>query len=126
MFLARSDAIVNRLQGKYGCKRFLRDGYKTPREDSSRLYYERWELRMFENIECEWPLFFCYLVLNYAFQNNKDCVSEYAHKLEEVMVKGEDGVKLVPELYTVPQECVNDEYKVPGSAQRKAVGRVIT
>lgn len=27
------DAIVNRLQGRYGCKRFLRDGYKTPRED---------------------------------------------------------------------------------------------
>lgn len=54
------DAIVNRLQGRYGCKRFLRDGYKTPREDVSRLYYERWELRMFENIECEWPLFFCY------------------------------------------------------------------
>lgn len=79
---------------------------------------------MFENIECEWPLFFCYLILNYAFQNNKERVSEYANKLEELMVKGEDGVKLVPELYTVPQECVNDEYKVPGSALRKAVGRV--
>lgn len=35
-------AITSRLQGKYGCKRFLRDGYKTPKEDSSRLYYERY------------------------------------------------------------------------------------
>ena len=25
-------AIVNKLRGKYGCKRFLRDGYKTPKE----------------------------------------------------------------------------------------------
>ncbi|KAH7985791.1 hypothetical protein HPB52_025400 [Rhipicephalus sanguineus] len=32
--------IVDKLQGLYGCKRFLRDGYKTPREDSRRLYYE--------------------------------------------------------------------------------------
>lgn len=118
------DAIVNRLQGRYGCKRFLRDGYKTPREDSSRLYYERWELRMFENIECEWPLFFCYLILNHAFQNNKDAVSAYAEKLEEIMVKTEEGMKLVPELYTVPAESVSSEYKHPGCSQRKAVGRV--
>jgi phosphorylase kinase alpha/beta subunit len=118
------DAIVNRLQGRYGCKRFLRDGYKTPREDSSRLYYERWELRMFENIECEWPLFFCYLILNHAFHNNKDAVSAYAEKLEEIMVKTEEGMKLVPELYTVPDDSVANEYKNPGSSQRQAVGRV--
>ena len=76
------NAIVSRLQGRYGCKRFLRDGYKTPKEDCSRLYYERWELRMFEKIECEWPLFFCYLILNHAFQGNKEAVSEYSAKLE--------------------------------------------
>ena len=49
-------------------KRFLRDGYKTAIEDPTRLHYEPWELRLFENIECEWPLFFCYLVINYCFQ----------------------------------------------------------
>lgn len=26
------DCIIDKLQGKYGCKRFLRDGYKTPKE----------------------------------------------------------------------------------------------
>lgn len=26
------NAIVSNLMGKYGCKRFLRDGHKTPRE----------------------------------------------------------------------------------------------
>lgn len=26
------NAIITNLMGKYGCKRFLRDGYKTPRE----------------------------------------------------------------------------------------------
>ena len=53
---------------RYGMKRFLRDGYKTARENSSRLHYEPWELRLFEHIECEWPLFFCYLVINYCFE----------------------------------------------------------
>lgn len=62
--------------------RFLRDGYRTPKEDCARLYYERWELRMFENIECEWPLFYSYLILFHLFQGDKVAVSKYAEKLE--------------------------------------------
>ena len=65
--LTRS-TIQEKLQGRYGCKRFLRDGYKTPKEDANRLYYEPFELRVFENIECEWPLFFCLLMLDFLFQ----------------------------------------------------------
>lgn len=76
------DAIISRLLGNYGCKRFLRDGYRTPREDPTRLYYERWELRMFENIECEWPLFYTYLILFSLFQNDKAAVADYSSKLE--------------------------------------------
>ncbi|XP_030566304.1 probable phosphorylase b kinase regulatory subunit alpha isoform X10 [Drosophila novamexicana] len=117
------EAILSRLQGKYGCKRFLRDGYRTPKEDPSRLYYERWELRMFENIECEWPLFFCYLILFHAFQNDKHMVQEYADKLEKIMVRSEDGTLLIPESYAVPQELVGFEYQKPGSQVREVVGR---
>ncbi|XP_058127449.1 probable phosphorylase b kinase regulatory subunit alpha isoform X1 [Anopheles ziemanni] len=117
------EAIITRLQGRYGCKRFLRDGYKTPKEDNTRLYYERWELRMFEKIECEWPLFFCYLILNKAFQNDKQAVAEYSRKLEEILVKTEEGMKLIPELYAVPDEAVSSEYQAPGSQQRVVVGR---
>ncbi|KAJ4450779.1 hypothetical protein ANN_02209 [Periplaneta americana] len=79
-------AIVSKLQGRYGCKRFLRDGHKTPKEDPNRLYYEPWELRMFENIECDWPLFFCYLILDYCFQGNKNAVTEYTEALEEACI----------------------------------------
>ncbi|XP_050079492.1 probable phosphorylase b kinase regulatory subunit alpha isoform X2 [Anopheles maculipalpis] len=117
------DAIITRLQGRYGCKRFLRDGYKTPKEDNTRLYYERWELRMFEKIECEWPLFFCYLILNKAFQSDKQAVAEYSQKLEDILVKTEEGMKLIPELYAVPEEAVAAEYQIPGSQQRVVVGR---
>ncbi|KAH8323874.1 hypothetical protein KR067_009101 [Drosophila pandora] len=117
------DAILSRLQGKYGCKRFLRDGYRTPKEDPSRLYYERWELRMFENIECEWPLFYCYLILFHAFQSDKRAVQDYADRLEKIMVRSEDGILLVPESYAVPQDLVGFEYQKPGSQVREVVGR---
>ncbi|XP_017466405.1 PREDICTED: probable phosphorylase b kinase regulatory subunit alpha isoform X7 [Rhagoletis zephyria] len=117
------DAILSRLQGKYGCKRFLRDGYRTPKEDPTRLYYERWELRMFENIECEWPLFFCYLILFHSFQNDKLSVKEYADRLEKIMVRSEDGTLLIPESYAVPIDLVPNEYQHPGSQPREVVGR---
>jgi phosphorylase kinase alpha/beta subunit len=78
------DQIIEKLQGRYGCKRFLRDGYKTPKEDPRRLYYEPWELRMFANIECEWPLFFCYMIIDNCFRGNKQGAAEYTQQLEDV------------------------------------------
>uniref|UniRef100_A0A1B6E1M5 Phosphorylase b kinase regulatory subunit n=1 Tax=Clastoptera arizonana TaxID=38151 RepID=A0A1B6E1M5_9HEMI len=117
------NTIVSKLQGKYGCKRFLRDGYKTPKEDPNRLYYDPWELRMFENIECEWPLFFCYLTLDYCFQGNKDAVDEYDYALDQIVIKSDDGIKLVPELFTVPATKVDAEYNNPGSQERQPIGR---
>lgn len=39
---------------------------------------------MFENIECEWPLFFCYLIIDYCFQRNHEAAAEYTDQLEEV------------------------------------------
>lgn len=76
--------IVSKLQGAYGFKRFLRDGYKTPKEDPTRLYYEPWELRMFDNIECEWPLFYCYIIIDACFRNDRESVLQYSEALDEV------------------------------------------
>lgn len=39
------------------------------------------------------------------------------------MVKSENGVKLVPELYAVPGEKVPAEYASPGSQDRIFLGR---
>ncbi|KAK4317525.1 hypothetical protein Pmani_011373 [Petrolisthes manimaculis] len=116
--------IQSKLQGRYGCKRFLRDGFKTTKEDPSRLYYEPWELKMFEKIECEWPLFFCYSILDHCFYNNEEAVKEYTETLEEVLVTTEDGLRLVPEIYTVPEELVEAEYKQPGSQKRVVAGKL--
>jgi hypothetical protein len=54
-------------------------------KDPSRLYYEPWELRMFENIECEWPLFFCYMIINACFRNDRERVAAYSEALDEVI-----------------------------------------
>ena len=78
---------------------------------------------MFENIECEWPLFFCYLILDYCFQGNQEGVDYYSKLLEHVTVKNEEGIRLVPELYAVPQANVSAEYALPGSQEREALGR---
>lgn len=69
------DEILSKLRGKYGCKRFLRDGHRTAKEDPTRLYYEPSELKVFENIECEWPLFWCYLILDACFRGDREAVS---------------------------------------------------
>uniref|UniRef100_A0A9L0KBU8 Phosphorylase b kinase regulatory subunit n=1 Tax=Equus asinus TaxID=9793 RepID=A0A9L0KBU8_EQUAS len=62
--------IISKLQGRYGCCRFLRDGYKTPREDPNRLHYDPAELKLFENIECEWPVFWTYFIIDGVFNGD--------------------------------------------------------
>lgn len=67
--------ILEKLRGRYGCKRFLRDGHRTAKEDPTRLYYEPCELKVFEHIECEWPLFFCYLIVDACFRGDREMVT---------------------------------------------------
>ncbi|MFM2431917.1 MAG: hypothetical protein RLZZ511_3130, partial [Cyanobacteriota bacterium] len=89
--------IVERLGGHYGCKRFLRDGHQTVLEDSSRLHYEPMELKQFEHIECEWPLFWTYLALDGIFRGDREQAEDYLTKLDRVAVE-QNGVKLLPEV----------------------------
>ncbi|KAI4895745.1 hypothetical protein NFI96_024046 [Prochilodus magdalenae] len=117
------EEIISKLQGRYGCCRFLRDGHKTPKEDSSRLYYESAELKLFENIECEWPLFWTYLILDGIFINSPEQVQEYREALEGILIKQKDGIRLLPELYSVPPDRVNEEYVNPHSVERIPMGK---
>ena len=144
------DEVLTKLGGKYGCKRFLRDGYKNPREDQSRLYYESWELRLFENIECQWPLFYCYLAINACFQRDREGFDKYFNLLKSVRTHTTrnfsskcdfnscqnvkllqcmvpdlvSGGMVVPELYSVPESLVTMEEVQPGTQERVAAGRV--
>ncbi|KAL1766471.1 phosphorylase b kinase regulatory subunit alpha, skeletal muscle isoform isoform X4 [Sigmodon hispidus] len=116
--------IITKLQGRYGCCRFLRDGYKTPKEDPNRLYYEPAELKLFENIECEWPLFWTYFILDGVFSGNVEQVQEYREALDAVLIKGKNGIPLLPELYSVPPDRVDEEYQNPHTVDRVPMGKL--
>jgi len=109
--------IIKKLEGRYGCKRFLRDGHQTVLEDTTRLYYEPWELQKFEHIECEWPLFFTYMVLDGLFRGDAKQVQKYQECLEGLLVL-RDGIGLLPEVYYVPHENIEAERQSPHSQQR--------
>jgi phosphorylase kinase alpha/beta subunit len=111
------DKIVSKLQGKYGCKRFLRDGHQTVLEDSTRLHYEPRELKQFEHIECEWPLFFTYLMLDALFRGDRAQADDYYQRLQPLLIE-QDGFKLLPEIYYVPLENIEAERSNPGSQPR--------
>ena len=111
--------IVEKLQGEFGCKRFLLDGHQTVIEDHQRLHYEPHELKQFMAIECEWPLFFCYLQLNHLFAGNSVQAEDYRLRLEKLLVKRE-GQDLLPELYFVAAENIAAEKAHPHSQSRVA------
>ena len=111
------DDIINKLQGRYGCKRFLRDGHQTVLEDKHRLHYEPSELKQFEHIECEWPLFFTYLVLDGLFRGDKEQVKHYQERMESLLVERK-GLRLLPELYYIPAENIEAEKMAPLSQKR--------
>ncbi|MDF5727728.1 MAG: glycoside hydrolase family 15 protein [Rhizonema sp. PD38] len=109
--------IITKLEGKYGCKRFLRDGHQTVLEDKHRLHYEPSELKQFEHIECEWPLFFTYLLLDGLFSGKEEQVKHYQERLESLVVE-RDGLYLLPEVYYVAAENVEAEKLNPQSQPR--------
>ncbi|MEA5512625.1 glycoside hydrolase family 15 protein, partial [Nodularia sp. UHCC 0506] len=109
--------IVTKLQGKYGCKRFLRDGHQTVLEDGKRLHYEPGELKQFEHIECEWPLFFTYLFLDGLFRGDSQQAKDYQERLQSLLIE-RDGIGLLPELYYVPAENIEAERLKPQTQTR--------
>ena len=111
--------ILDKLEGPYGCKRFLRDGHQTAVEDHHRLHYAEGELRLFQHIESEWPLFFTYLLLDGSLRGDSALAAAYRARLEQLAVT-RDGRALLPELYLVPAEHVEWEKLKPGSQPREA------
>jgi phosphorylase kinase alpha/beta subunit len=109
--------IVDKLQGRYGCKRFLRDGHQTVIEDTTRLHYEPEELLQFEDIECEWPLFFTYLYLDAQFRQDGAAIAHYGERLNAIAVAAGETA-LLPELYYVPEAAIAAEREHPHSQTR--------
>ena len=109
--------ICQKLEGRYGCKRFLLDGHQTVIENHNKLHYDPHELKQFMDIECEWPLFFTYLLLNNLCADNQVAAKEYRAKLEALLIE-QNGQYLLPELYIVPADLIAAEKANPRSQDR--------
>ncbi|CDW56195.1 phosphorylase b kinase regulatory [Trichuris trichiura] len=82
------EKCVRRLKGKYGLKRFLRDGKYSDLENPNKEYYDAGETKLFDGVECQWPIFFIYLII--------------------------DGI-IVPQYYYLPKDDIYHERNRPGS-----------
>ena len=112
------ETIVRVLDGRYGMKRFLRDGHQTALEEEGRLHYEPEELAQFEGIESEWPLFHAFAGLDAAFRGDLDAARDYRDRLARAAVPVDGGDTALPELYRVPEGDVDAERASPGSVAR--------
>lgn len=114
-----AERIESRLAGRHGYKRFLRDGHQTAVEDESKLHYDPEELEAFAGIECEWPLFLTYRLINACFAGDRAAAERFDRQIERLAVC-ECGAPVLPELYFVPAESIPAERESPGSAARLA------
>jgi phosphorylase kinase alpha/beta subunit len=83
--------VVKRLRGKRGFKRFSRDGYLSRVEDKTRKYYNQAEIKDFENNECEWPMFYTFMIIDGVFKNNHEQIEEYQNELRKCMFADSNG-----------------------------------
>jgi len=63
------------------------DGHQCVLEDPTRLHYEPHELKVFRNLECEWPLFFTYQIIDRIYAGDLEEAREYRARLERCLVE---------------------------------------
>ncbi|XP_057325628.1 probable phosphorylase b kinase regulatory subunit beta isoform X1 [Microplitis mediator] len=110
--------ITRKLKGSYGFKRFSRDGYKTVIEDSKRRFYKSGEIKDFDKIECEWPLFYIFMIIDGVFKSVPEQVEEYCNLLKGLIHKDAVGDPVIPMYYYVPEKSIEIERQDPGSTYR--------
>ncbi|EDO46396.1 predicted protein [Nematostella vectensis] len=110
--------VLEKLEGKYGLKRYMRDGYKCVLEDKNRKYYEKRELEYFHGIENEWPIFFAYLAIDARFRHDYECANHYVKLLQDGLLTSSDYGDVMPHYYYVPKIYIDAERRKPHSQVR--------
>lgn len=85
--------VVKNLAGSYGFKRFSRDGLGTVLEDPNKRFYEEGKVQEFDNVECEWPMFFAFMVIDGVFKNNNEQVEKYQDLMRKRLAYNDKGGK---------------------------------
>ncbi|TMS39891.1 hypothetical protein L596_006347 [Steinernema carpocapsae] len=114
---------IRRLEGKYGIRRYLRDGYRTELEDNSRHFYEDHETSQFDGIESQFPVFFAYIAITAMLRGDESLADSYWNKLQGLLVGGDynSTFNVVPECYCVDEDHMDTERKSPNTQDYYAV-----
>lgn len=62
-------------------------------------YYNQGEIKDFEGNECEWPIFYTYMIIDGVFKSNNEQIEEYQAELRKCMYSDSNGGKIVFFLY---------------------------
>ncbi|VDL69748.1 unnamed protein product [Nippostrongylus brasiliensis] len=108
---------VRRLEGKFGVRRFLRDGYHCELEDNTRTFYQEHETSHFHGIESQFPMFYIYISLTALFRGDQEHAEKYFDKLQGLLVNDDNvtGGLIVPECYCVDECYIDRERAQPNS-----------
>ncbi|CAB3406620.1 unnamed protein product [Caenorhabditis bovis] len=114
---------VRRLEGRFGLRRFHRDGYRTELEDNSRCFYEEHETAQFQSVESQFPMFFACIALTAYIRGNQEYGDIYWKKLQKVLVADDSipGGYVVPECYCVDELYMDKERAQPNSTELYAL-----
>ncbi|CAG7786316.1 unnamed protein product [Allacma fusca] len=118
LYSKTKDKVVRKLKGEYGFKRFHRDGYKTVLEDPNVRFYKNGQTKDFEYIECEWPIFYLFMIIDGVFKGVSDQVEEYCQLAKNRLTRDAYGDPVVPMYFYVAKEVVEYEKQEPGSQIR--------
>lgn len=96
----------------------MRDGFGTSKEDKSRRFYKEGETKEFEHIECEWPIFYLYMIVDGVFKGLTDQIELYCKLATQRILRDSQGDPVVPMYFSVPKDCIQQECASPGSQKR--------
>jgi len=117
--------ILRHLEGRFGIRRYLRDGYKTEIEDTTKRYSTEEESYSFRAIESQFPGFFAYISLTAQLKGDQALADRYWTKLKSLMVPGDySGLMVVPECYCIDEDHMEDERNNPNSQDFYAINPI--
>lgn len=54
-------------------------------------YYDKGEIKEFDGVECEWPMFYIFMIIDGVFKNLPDQITEYQELLKALIVLDKHG-----------------------------------
>ena len=109
---------MRRLKGNYGFKRFLRDGAHHLLEDPTKRFYSPSEVKNFDGVENEYPIYFAYMVINCIFAGNIGDAKTYYSLVKSLMQMTPNGQCVIPYYYYVEREFIELEREKLDSQRR--------